>query len=188
MITLRTALLNFSNWIVKNTVVVDGVITSVDTTNFSCSVQVSTVVYSNVPLKVLTGSQASVIEIPAVNSTCLISFRDANILRPQLISVHQIDKFLIKINDSNAEIEVDNGKIIFNGGQLGGLPKVQELKDNIKSIQDYITALNNALPTAFNAIGTSTAASGAAGAASYSSLMASQQITIKEIENQNVKQ
>jgi hypothetical protein len=186
MITLRTALINFSNWVKKSGVVVDGVITSVDTTKFTCSVTVSGVGYSNVPLKVLVGSQASFIEIPKVKSKCLMGFRDMNILRPQLISVHQIDKLLVKINDSTAEMEINNGKIIFNGGNLGGIPKIQELTDNINSIKNFVTALNNALPAAFTAIGASTAAAGANGATSIQTAMSSQSITIKDMEDKNV--
>jgi hypothetical protein len=79
-------------------------------------------------------------------------------------------------------------RIVFNGGQLGGLVKLQELNENLDSLKQYVEAIHNALPTAFNAIGASTAANGASGAASYQGTMAGKAVQLKDMENKKILQ
>jgi len=73
--------------------------------------------YYDVPLKVLIGTQASFVEIPAVNSNCTICFRDNNIQRAQLYQVDQCAKILIKIGTQT--LQVDSTAWVFNGGSTG---------------------------------------------------------------------
>lgn len=186
MISLQRALINFANWATRGCVIIDGVIKDVDSINFTCSITVNDVVYYNVPIKVLKGSQASFIEIPKVGSSCLMNFRERNINRPQVFSIHEVDKILVKVGDST--LEIIDGTWTFNGGSLGGMVKISELNDNITSIKNYIEAINTALPIAFTAIGASTAANGANGATSYSNAMSGKLINIKDIENTKIKQ
>ncbi|MDR3350711.1 MAG: hypothetical protein LBN98_03555 [Prevotellaceae bacterium] len=92
-------------------------------------------------------------------------------------------------NSDNAFIVVacaELEKIIFNGGTLGGLVKLQELKDNLDSLKQYVEAIHNALPAAFNAIGASSSANGATGAASYQAAMAGKNIQLKDMENTKI--
>jgi hypothetical protein len=77
-------------------------------------------------------------------------------------------------------------KAIFNGGQLGGLVRLQELKDNLDSLKQYIEAIHSALPAAFNAIGAGTAANGTLGATSYQGAMVGKLIQIKDMEDKKV--
>jgi prolyl-tRNA editing enzyme YbaK/EbsC (Cys-tRNA(Pro) deacylase) len=77
-------------------------------------------------------------------------------------------------------------KIIINGGELGGLVKLQELQDNLNSLKQYMEAINSALPGAFNAIGASTAANGASGGANYQGAMAGKAIQFKDMEDKKV--
>lgn len=186
MTTLQRALLVFAQWATRGCVTVDGVVITVDKTAFTCTVAVGEVKYYNVPLKVLVGTQSSMIEIPKINTQCLLNFRDKSIGRPQIVSIHEAEKVLITVGKST--LEVVDGTWNFNGGNMGGMVKLKELQDSIDSIKNYISALNLAIQNAFIAVGVSTAASGPSGAASYQGEMASQTITIKDFENKKIVQ
>lgn len=124
--------------------VADGIVVDVDTdpesdTAFTCDIQVGTgsdiVIYPDVPMKVLIGSRASVIEIPVKGTNCIISFRDGNMGRPQLDKVDQTDQLLLNC-----------GQVIANEGQLGGLIKIEDLVNRLNILEKDV----NTLKTAFN--------------------------------------
>ena len=73
----------------KPSILTEGTIFDVDTTKFICTVLMSDgfTKYGNVPLKVLIGSQATILEIPKVGTDCLLRFKDNSLQRPQLESV-----------------------------------------------------------------------------------------------------
>jgi hypothetical protein len=71
---------------------IDGIVKSVNEANFTCSVTVQGAEFTNVPLRVLIGVQAGFIEIPKEGTQCIISFRDNNMGRPQVVEVHDVDK------------------------------------------------------------------------------------------------
>lgn len=113
---------------------IDGTIFSVDEDEFTCSVTVSdstsSIQYDDVPLRVLIGSQASVIEIPVVGTNCVIFFRDGVLGRPQLAMVHEVDKLLLNCN-----------QIIANNGNNGGLINIVDLVKDVNSIKDDVNKL-----------------------------------------------
>lgn len=74
---------------------VDGLIQDVDESDFTCTVSVAGTVFSGVPLKVLVGSKASIIEIPTAGTACLVGFRDGDQQRPQIMQVNEVDKYYI---------------------------------------------------------------------------------------------
>lgn len=124
--------------------VCDGIILDVDVdpnsdTAFTCEIQVGTgsdiVTYQDVPLKVVIGSRASVVEIPVKGSACIICFRDGNMGRPQLFAVDQTDQLLLNC-----------GQVIANEGKLGGLINVEDLVTRLNKVENDI----NTLKTAFN--------------------------------------
>ena len=152
------AMLRFGKMITKGSILVEGTIASVDETAFTCTVNVSVnnfdgtstdVNYQNVPLKVLVGSQASLIEIPSIGSDCTLCFRDNNIQRPQLSQVNQSDKILIKIGnptDGYQTLQIDVNGFIFNGGSLNGMVKIDA---NVTKLSNIEKDLNN-LKTIFS--------------------------------------
>jgi hypothetical protein len=77
--------------------------------------------------------------------------------------------------------------IAINGGSLGGLVKIEELKNNIDSLKQYVESIHAALPAAFSAIGAGTAAAGSAGATSYNTAMTGKSISIEDMEDTTVK-
>jgi hypothetical protein len=122
---------NFVKHMVRGHVVYEGTVSAVDTDKFTCDCMITDTPFYAVPLKVLTGSQASVIEIPVVGSNILLTFRDGNIQRPQILFIDQVDKLLI-----NCQTLVE-----FNGGNLGGMVKVIPLASAIEAIQNDINTL-----------------------------------------------
>jgi hypothetical protein len=162
---------NFIRWgrsLIRASIVTEGIIISVDESKYTCVVALqstnsdgsttNTNVY-NVPLKVLVGSQASLIEIPKVNSTCTLCFRDNNIQRPQLYQTDQCDKILVKID--NSTLQIDTNGFVFNGGSHG-MVKADELKTQsekdkaildgfLQVLQTPVNEPGNGAPSAFQA-------------------------------------
>lgn len=133
--SLEQAILNVTR--AKN--IVEATVTEVDETAFTCTVQVNSQVgtgtfFYGVPLQVLVNSQASVMQIPAIGSDCILCFRDGNIQRPQLFSVDQCQKFLIKIQNSTLEVTADLFK--FNGGNNGGMVLLNALVTQLNTLQN----------------------------------------------------
>ena len=151
------------NALTRNHVTVEGIIADVDAdpsseTAYTCSVTVGKTdtspgsTFFNVPLKVLIGKRASVIEIPVVGTDCLLKFLDGDLQRPQLDKVDQTDTF-----------QINCGHVIYNDGNLGGMVKAKELQtqsDKDKSIlQAFLDLVNgppvdepgNGAPSAFQA-------------------------------------
>jgi hypothetical protein len=156
--SLQQAILNVTRG--KN--IVDAIVTAVDEVKFTCTVKVNSdigdgVLFYQVPLAVLVSAQASVIQIPKLNTECLLCFRDGNIQRPQLFSINEADKFLITIGNSTLEITADLFK--FNGGSNGGLVLVNALVSQLNTLQN---AFNTHVHILTLTAGTGTAAPTAA--------------------------
>jgi hypothetical protein len=118
---------------------VDGIITEVDTVKFTCSVKTQLTEFHNVPLRVLISSQASFIEIPKLQTNCLMTFRNMNTGRPQLFSVHESEKTILTVGSSS--LEITDSLFNFNTGSLGGLVKVNDLLTKINNLEYTLNAL-----------------------------------------------
>ena len=94
-------------------------------------------VYYGVPLMVLTGSQASFIGVPVLNTPCLISFRDGNNGRPQILFIDQLLKILVKTNN----FVINSDTTVFNDGELGGMVKVIELTTKLNNLEKLVNDL-----------------------------------------------
>ncbi len=98
-----------------------------------------------------------------------------------------VDTEAINITTGDTTIQVNKDGIICNGGKLGGLVMIKELKENLDNLKKYVEAINSALPSAFSAVGASTAANGALGAQSYQGSMVGKNIQFENMENDKVK-
>ena len=151
---LNTALLRFGKQMTKASIIIDGIIASVDLTKYTCEVTVSVnmngedvdYTYFDIPIKVLKGSQASLIEIPTVGTTCLINFRDNNVQRPQIYQVDKCDKILIQIAGDNGTqtLEISADGFVFNEGKQGGMVILQNVVDRLNNLEDDINKLRSA--------------------------------------------
>jgi fumarate hydratase class II len=77
--------------------------------------------------------------------------------------------------------------VIFNGGELGGLIKIEELKKSLDSLKQYCEDLKTAVAQGLTAVGVGTAASGTVGAQAFNQLMTGKSITIEEMEDEMIK-
>lgn len=107
-------------------VLYDATVNAVDEQQFTADCELpDNTIFHDVPLKVVTGAQASVVEIPVVGTNILMMFRDGNISRPQVMMTHKVDKLLFTCN-----------KVQFNEGQLGGIVKVITLTEKLNNIEN----------------------------------------------------
>lgn len=168
------------------TQVFEGTIKDIDEKKFTCTVQTNSKVpvsYSKVPLKVLIGSQSSILEIPKKGTDCLARFKDNNIQRPILVSVHEVEKYLWKIGSKT--LLVSNDGYVFNEGKLGGMVKAIELENQLNQNNSYLQTLQQAIQTALAAVdalipGTS--------AAFISSMATTQVGNYSKLQNEDIKQ
>jgi hypothetical protein len=134
---MHDGLIRFGKMMTIGSILIEGNIISIDESKFTCVVGIKTgdtvTNYNNVPLKVLIGSQASLIEIPTVGTDCTMCFRDNNIQRPQLMQVNQCDKVIVTI-----------GKSIFYVDETG-FKLNNDTKGLKKTLQDLINELINFL-------------------------------------------
>jgi hypothetical protein len=125
----------------------DGVVKDVDKTKFTCTVTVGETDFTEVPIRVLISKQASFVEIPAVNSSVVMTFRDANMARPQLLEVDECQEILIKIG--NSTLDITDGLFKFNGGSHG-IPKADEIKTQSEKDKDILDGILQVLQTPIN--------------------------------------
>jgi hypothetical protein len=157
-------------------------------TGTTCAVKIDELSITGVRLRaVINDSSGQLLVMPEVGSYVLvIDLSGGNYRDLAVIAYSEISEVNIRIG--NTTVAINTTGITFNGGQLGGLVKLQELKDNLNSLKQYVEAIHSALPAAFNAIGASTAANGATGAGSYQGAMAGKLVQIRDMENNKVKQ
>ncbi len=84
--------------------------------------------------------------------------------------------------------ELNKNGIVFNGGTLRGLVKIEELEDNLNQLKQYVENLKSATSTGIKSVGAGTAASGPTGAGAFDAAMDSASINFKDMENKKVRQ
>lgn len=117
---------------------VDGIITEVNESTYTATVKIGDVLFYEVPLRVLISAQASFVEIPKLNTQCVIVFRDASKSRPYIMEVHECSKILYKVGESSCEIT--DGLWKFNGGTLGGMVKLDAIVSSLNRIEDFVNS------------------------------------------------
>ena len=179
-----------------------GSVTEVDKENAVVTVEFNKNQYTVKLRSIIDGTVAGLVLFPAVDSQifCVAEGNSKN--RYYAAGFEKIDAFSLKIDGAMVDVtsegvslkiddttmEATSEGIVFNGGALNGLVKLDELKSNLESLKNYVEAINSALPQAFNAVGASTAASGALGATAYNASMAGKMISLKDMENTKIKQ
>jgi hypothetical protein len=157
-------------------------------TGSTCSVMIEELEITDVRLRAVINSHSGQLLItPKTGSYVLVTdLSGGNYRDLAVISYSEVEAVNIAIGDTT--VDVDANGVSFNGGGLGGLVKLQELRENLESLQQYVEAIHGALPSAFSAIGAGAAANGGSGAMSYQSAMAGKTVQIKDMENDKIKQ
>lgn len=174
----------------------------------TCTVEIDGIPYENVLLYAIEKPELKgFVFIPAVNSQVLVKrigddrycVEMFSVIDKVLLSIgekvtaaldaetlsYKNDKISLTITGTKAELTAD--EIVFNGGSLGGLVKIQELKDSLDSLKTFTEGMHAAIPAAIAAVGAAMAANGALGKTSYDGAMAGKSITIADMENPKVK-
>lgn len=121
----------------RASVLIDGIVTAVND-NFTCDITVQDVPFSQVPIKVLIGSQASIYEVPVVGSTCLIRWRDNHRQLPQIDSFDQVEDYYI---EPKTNLFISAKKTQFNDGSNGGIPLSPNVSDRLNKIENLVNDL-----------------------------------------------
>lgn len=185
-----------------------GKVTAADEAARTCTVEMDGIPYENVLLYAIEKPDLKgFVFIPAVDSQVLVKRIGDDRYCIEMYSV--IDKVILSIGEkvtatldaetlsytndkvsltiTGSKVELTADEIAFNGGNLGGLVKIQELKDNLDSLKTFVEAMHSALPSAFTAIGAAMSAAGANGATQYNGSMTGKSITIADMENTKIK-
>ena len=77
--------------------------------------------------------------VPKENSMVAFIAIGGKLTEPLVIAYSEIDKVLLTIGES--DILIEDGKIEMNGGNLGGLIKLQQLESNLDKLKKYVEDL-----------------------------------------------
>lgn len=157
----------------------------------------------NVNLQADQQSTIGVVLWPAEKSYVVVAF--INDAAGVVVLTEQIERIELKIGEDNpveglieegavklavgkTTVEVAPDKeITFNGGGMGGLVKIEELRKSLDSLKSYCETLKTAISAGIAAVGKSTAADGGAGQERFDKAMASAAIKIENMENTKIK-
>lgn len=132
-----STLTKFVKNILRAHVLIDGVVDNVND-NFTVDVLVNSVLYTNVPTKVLIGSQATIFEIPIEGSACTITWRDGSRSLPQIVSFDKVDTYYIQpVNN----LYISSKQIQFNDGTNGGMVLVNQLTTKLNNLENLVNNL-----------------------------------------------
>lgn len=148
-----------------------GTVKAVDMNTYSCTVEPAGggAALQDVRLKAGVETEyTGLVEIPELGSSVLVG----------LIGNDSDTAYIVKCS----KVE----KIIINNGGLGGLVKIEELRESFDSIKDYIDSLQSAISSAFTSVGEASAASGSAARTTFEASMIGRSIEIKNMEDTKV--
>jgi hypothetical protein len=109
-------------------------------TGDTCSIRISGgLELTDVMLKVTNDKKEDkFIMIPTVGSIVLVSCNNGDLRDISVIGVDDPERIFYKHKDVSIDIDAKTGKIIINGGDLGGLIKIEELVNRLNAIEDYV--------------------------------------------------
>lgn len=179
----RKALKQFITGVQRPTMLTGKVVRTADET---CDVEPSDggpVLY-NVRIKPAINNTAfGILPYPKVGSTCIVAELDGNANKYVLLQAEELERVLVKTDKCAIEMKAD-GTITLNGDGLGGLVKVNELKQELIKVNNFLGALRQALSSA----PTSPGDGGSTFKGAVTAAIASLQLpTYQAIENTKVK-
>lgn len=132
-------------------------------------------------------SKFGVVVYPRVGSYVVVGFV-ADGSAGIVLMTDDVESIEMVVKDDNTSLKITEDGIVLNGGKLGGLVKIQEIKDNLDTLKQYCEALTTATSAGIAAVGAAMSANGATGAKAFDTAMSSQSIVFKDMENEKVKQ
>ena len=131
---------------------VHAIVTSVDKTKNSCEVMIDSTEIGGVRLQAVIDMDRKGCRLyPAIDSDVIIEpINDSGGWKVSLYS--EIEQVLFEIGDMSLDMSA-NG-IVLNGGQLGGMVKVDSLVSDLNAIKSDLKALKMVFKTTWNPTGT----------------------------------
>lgn len=148
-----------------------------------------------------SGSENGLLVVPAQGSVILVADLSCGNLRElcaigysavESVRFHQgkttltADAEGVTVEVGGSRMRIEDGKVTFNGGDNGGLVKIEALERSLKSLKSYCEQLRRAVASGLDSIGAGTAANGATGAITFNTAMAAAVIRIEEMENDKI--
>lgn len=167
-----------------------GKVTQVDENNYTCNVMPldNDAELFKVRLKpTIDNLKKGVIAIPSIDSFVIVGLLNNNDSSPFIIWGSNFEKYyLIGENGNTFEFKND-GTILINGDNFGGLIKLSELNNNLNTIKNYLSVLKTSIGVGLAAVGVGSSANGGTGKNAFDAAMASQVINFQNMENAKVK-
>lgn len=155
--------------------VMTGKVVSVNTSELTaviqltCKIGVTNTETNGVSLNVILGNMLGMYGVPAAGADCLVCEVDGP-GKWELLKASKYDD------------------VVLRSDALGGIPIVQKVADNLKTLSDYIkNTLEPAIKDGLNAVGVGSSANGPAAATSFSGSVSAKTIDYEDMENKKVK-
>ena len=122
-----------------------GIAKNINGENRTCDIQLNdALTLFNCRLNAIIGNyENNILILPKEGSFVAYALLDDRNTEVLVIGYTEIDKINIKIGDTT--IDISNDKIELNGGLLGGLIKIEELKSQLDKMTQRIDGIMNAL-------------------------------------------
>lgn len=122
-----------------------GIVQNIDEDNRSCEIQINEdLTLFNCRLNAILDDYTNrLLIVPKDKSAVAFMAVDGKMTDPIVIAYSEIDKVLLKIGDT--ELNIDKDKVEINGGDNGGLINIEDLVSHINSIEDDINNLKTTI-------------------------------------------
>ena len=108
-------------------------------TGDTCSVIIQDLELTDVRMKATDdGSEDKLLLTPTVGSKLIVGANGGDFRSLFIIKVDDPEKILYKHKDITIDIDGSSGNIKINGGDLGGLIKIEELVSRFNTLEDYV--------------------------------------------------
>jgi hypothetical protein len=168
---------------------INGTVKAVDLNDFTCDVEPvdGGAIYNNVRLKcTINGMEDGIIMIPDVGSSVIISNIKNDPDNYYVNRFEKVVKYALKLVGGGSIVFDSSGNITLNGGLLGGIVKINELKQELLRLETNINAIKTAAGVAIAVY--SGALDGGVSASAYNSSVSSlAPQNLINLENQKVK-
>lgn len=141
----------------------------VEVQDLTCTVERQGLQYSARLCAAFESSDSQIIIKPKVGSSVMVGDLSNGLLRD-----------LVVLSVSDVEL------VSMNGGSLGGMVKIEELRKSLDSLKQYCEDLKSAIATGLNAVKAGSAADGPGGAQAFNNAMAGKSITIEDMEDTKI--
>lgn len=125
-----------------------GKVSNIDESKRICDISIDEdLTLSNCRLNAIIDSYNNrLLVVPKDNSMVAFIAVGGKLTEPLIIAYSEIDKLLLTIGES--DILIEDGRIEMNGGNLGGLIKLQQLESNLDKLKKYVEDLATMASTA----------------------------------------